>query len=202
MSKKWDYSMRTILLSLIFIITSCTTTAPSYQYLRGGELIQQPGVAFVLPEEKSWIAMMRSTYVGTFGASQMPNNETLIVGVRVYNAPKSGSPEEFLEAIKRGRAAEPKTGRFEKIRNIETLYNGRPETCAMHQSASKDFGIKAKRGGEYSILETFGMNCIHPLNPQVGVLIELSRKAPPGTEFLEFDSMAKSLLKSVQFGEF
>ena len=193
--------MRLVFLFFIFAITSCTT-APSYQYLRGGETVDQPGVSFVLPEGKSWIVMTRSTYQAVFGARQMPNDETLVVAVSVYNVPSSSNQEEFLEYIKKVRLAEPKTGRFQIIRNIETLYDGRPETCVMHESASKDFGIKAKRGGDYSIFETFGMNCIHPIKTSVGMHIELSRKAPPGTEFPEFDAMAQSLLESVKFGEF
>lgn len=193
--------MHFALLPLIIAISSCAT-APSYQFLRGGETVDQPGVSFVLPEGKLWIAMIRSTYEAAFGASPMPRNDTLIVAVRVYTAPPSTNKQEFLEAIKRGRIDEPQTGRFERIRNREALYGIRPETCVVHQAASKDFGAEAKRGGEYSILETYGMNCIHPIKPQVGVLIELSRKAPPGTKFPEFEAMAQTLLKSVKFGEF
>lgn len=193
--------MRFAWLIVIFLISSCAA-APSYIFVRGGETVYQPGVSFVLPETKSWIALTRSTYEAVFGARQMPKNDTLIVGVRVYNAPPSTSMEEFLEVVKKGRIAEPQTGRFERIRNNEALYNTRPETCVVHQSASKDFGAEAKRGGEYSILETFGMNCIHPIKPQVGVLIELSRKALPETELPELEAMAQALLKSVKFGEF
>ncbi|MFT6791160.1 MAG: hypothetical protein ACJA04_000360 [Cellvibrionaceae bacterium] len=106
----------------------------------------------------------------------------------------------FTLTIKKGRSSEPKTGRFEKIKNREEIFNARPEMCVMHQS--KDFGAKAKRGGEFSILETYGMHCIHPTNQQVGVLVELSRKAPPNTTFSEFESMGATLLNSVVFREF
>ncbi len=92
--------MRFVWIPLIFVITSCATT-PSYQYIQGGETVDQPGVSLVLPEGRMWVAMMRSTYVAAFGASGMPNNETLIVGTRVYNAPPSTNKQEFLEAIKK-----------------------------------------------------------------------------------------------------
>ena len=193
--------LRLAWLLLVLAIASCVT-APGYQFLRGGETVHQPGVSFVLPEGKPWIAMIRSTYQAAFGAGEMPENDTLIVAVLVYDAPPSASKQEFLEAVRRDRAAEPQTGRFEVIRNSEAISDERAETCIVHQSASKDFGAEAKRGGEYSVLETFGMNCIHPLKPKVGVLIELSRKAPPGTTFPGFDAMAERLLGSVSFGEF
>jgi hypothetical protein len=193
--------MRFALLLLILAITSCAA-APSYQFHLGGETIHQPGVSFVLPKGKPWAAVIRSTYQAAFGAGQMPKDDTLIVAVQVYNTPPFTNRLEFLEAVKNGRAAEPQTGRFERIRNSEAISEGRSETCVVHQSASKDFGVEAKRGGEYSILETFGMNCVHPLRPQVGVLVELSRKAPPGTSLPEFEAMAQGLLSSVSFGEF
>jgi len=193
--------MRLALFLLFISITSCVT-APSYQYIQGGDTVEQPGVSFVLPEGRTWIAMIRSTYEAAFGASGMPKNDTLIVGVRVYNAPPSADKQAFLEAIKKGRVAEPDTGRFEIIGNSEVLSEVRSETCVVHKSASKDFGLEAKRGGEYSILETFGMNCIHPIKPKVAVLVELSRKVPPGSEFPQFEPMAQALLKSVTFGEF
>ncbi len=46
------------------------------------------------------------------------------------------------------------------------------------------------------------MNCIHPIKSQVGILVELSRKAPPGTKFSEFEPMAQALLRSVRLNEF
>jgi len=187
---------------LLFLATTSCATDPSYQYIRGGETVNQPGVSFVLPESRSWVAIIRSTYEAAFGASDMPKNDTLIVGVRIYNAPLYADKQEFLEAVKKDRGAGPEIGRFKIIRNNEELSSTRSETCVEHKSASKDFGVEAKRGGEYSILETYGMNCIHPIKPQVGVLVELSRKAPPGTKFPEFDAMAKALLRSAKFGEF
>jgi len=193
--------MRFILFLLVFTISSCGTV-PSYQFFSGGQTINQPGVSLILPEGKSWGAIIRSTYEGVFGAKPMPKNDTLIVAIRVYNAPPASTKEEFLSAIKKGRSSEPKTGRFEIIKSREELFDARSEVCVIHQSQSKDFGTEAKRGGEFSILETYGMNCIHPTNQQVGILVELSRKAPPNSTFSGFESMGAALLNSVIFGEF
>src|SRR5262249_52463289 len=149
--------MRLALLLLLTAISGCAT-APSFQFSRGGETVTQPGVSFVLPEGKSWVAILRSTYQAIFGATPMPKHETLVVSAHVYNAPAFATREEFLEAIKKGRIDEPQTGRFEIIRNTEALYDARAETCVVYQSASKDFGAEARRGGEYTVLETFGMH--------------------------------------------
>ncbi len=187
---------------ILILLSACAVT-PSYQHFEGGQRVDQPGVSYDLPKGKSWSAIMRTTYQTVFGANEMPKNETLIVANSVYKIPSpTPTNQEFLEIIKEGRASEPETGRFEIINNNEQIYKDRSETCVIHQSASKDFGAEAKRGGEYSILETYGMNCIHPDKPSVGIFVELSRKAPPGTTFSEFETMGSALLQSVTFGEF
>jgi hypothetical protein len=147
--------------------------------------------------------MTMHTYEASFGRFGESELETFVVLESVYNLPNpSFSKEEFLIFVKENRSNEPKTGRFEEIRNYEQIYESRPEICIMHNEASRDYGSEAKRGGEFSIYETYGMNCIHPEKPAVGVLIELSRKAPPGLASPEFEEMGATLLKSVKFGKF
>ena len=145
---------------------------------------------------------MRSTYQSAFGALGMPKNDTLIVSSSVHNVEAYSTKEDFLREIHEGRASEPFTGRFELLRNGEQLYAGRPETCVIYRSASKDFGAEAKRGGDYTVLETIGMHCVHPSNPSVGMRFELSRKAPPGTTYPNFDAEGEAFLQSVEFKAF
>jgi len=192
---------RALVAPLSFVLISCATS-PSYQYLQGGERVDQPGVSFVLPAGQSWAAMMRSTYQSAFGALGRPKNDTVIVSSAVYNIKPTASKEEFLKAVHEGRAGGPNTGRFEAIRNVEQLYEARPETCVLYKSASKDFGMEARRGGEYSVLEMIGMHCVHPSKPNVGIQVEFSRKAPPGTTHPDFEATGISVLQSVKFGAF
>lgn len=192
---------RALLFLLAGMLVGCVSV-PSYQFLSGGQRVDQPGVSFVLPEGHKWIAIMRSTYQCAFGALGTPKNDTLIVGCNVYGIQSTSSKEDFLKEVHEGRVREPSTGRFERIRNTEQLYDGRPETCVIYRSASKDFGAEAKRGGEYSVLETIGMHCVHPSKPAVGIQVELSRKAPPDTSYSNFDAEGLALLQSVRFGAF
>ncbi len=192
---------RTLLFLLSVTLVGCVSV-PSYQFLDGGQRVDQPGVSFVLPEGHKWAAIMRSTYQCAFGALGTPKFDTLIVGCIVYDIQPASSKEDFLKKVQEGRSREPSTGRFETIRNSEQLYDERSETCVIYTSASKDFGAEAKRGGQYSVLETMGMHCIHPINPAVGIQVELSRKAPPGTSYPNFDADGVSLLKSVEFKAF
>jgi hypothetical protein len=145
---------------------------------------------------------MRSTYQCAFGALGTPKNDTLIVACNDYSIQPPSSKEAFLKVVHEGRTSEPKTDRFEEIRNTEQLYDGRPETCVIYRSSAKDFGAHAKRGGQYSVFETIGMHCVHPSKPAVGVQVELSRKAPPDTSYSSFHAEGLALLRSVTFGAF
>lgn len=184
------------------VLISACVTGPSYQEFWGGERVYQPGVSFELPTGKSWVAIIRTTYQAAIGSKDMPPNETLIVAAAVYDIPGYTTEDEFLRAVKAGRAEEPATGRFERIRLEERLYRERAETCVLHMSASNDYGVEARRAGRHTVYETYGMNCIHPDRPKVGIIVELSRKAPPGTVFPEFEIMGEQLLSSVEFGAF
>jgi hypothetical protein len=195
--------MRSLLYLVLLAILSACVVAPRFDHLEGGQRVDQPGVSFVLPNGKPWFSIFRSTYQASFGRLDEPRKETFVVHVSVYNVPSpSPSKREFLKITKEGRANEPETGRFKEIRNNEELYEARSEICVIHKAVSKDYGAEAKRGGEYSVYDTFGMNCIHPDKPSVGILVELSRKAPPEITFPEFNTIGSALLESVKFGEF
>jgi hypothetical protein len=189
-----------LLACLILFLTACAAPQ-SYQFIKGGDRVSQPGVSFVLPYDFQWTAMLRSTYNGSFGAFR-GKDDTLIVGYNVYNLEPFETEDEFLRNISKGRSSEPKTGRFERVRNKEELYTDRTETCMIYRSASKDFGVEARRGGEFTILDMVGMHCVHPIKKSVGVQVELSRKALPGKEYPALEAEALRLLSSVEFGEF
>lgn len=189
------------------LITACAllaacSTAPDVDMVPGGARVDLSGVSYVLPGDQPWAVLMRQTYQSAFGAMGQPRNETLIVSSAIYNIQPPATPADFLQAVQAGRSNEPDTGRFEIIRNTEQLVTDRPETCVQYRSASRDFGVDARRGGQYTVLETIGMHCVHPNKPNIGVQVELSRKAPPGTSNPAFDAEGLALRQSVTFRDF
>jgi len=189
---------RALLFLAIVWLNACSTLPPSGQPGTVGQRVDQPGVSFTPPDGKAWSVLMRSTYQVVLGA-QGSSNETYVTSVNVYQLPGGLSPEQFLAHVKTGRAAEPQTGRFELISNNEQPYTDRPEVCVKHRSTSKDHG--ARRGGDFTLVDYLGMNCIHPSSPQVGVFVELSRKAATPAD-ARFDDDGIRLLRSVAFAQF
>jgi hypothetical protein len=193
-----------LFVALAVILSACAGVPqhPQIPQIAGDERVTQPGFSFVVPANKSWSVLVQSTYQISLGAWGDNPNETLVVFANTFQVPASSSPQDFLAYIKSWRAAEPQTGRFEVVRNDEQLYTERSETCVKHEAEYKDFGVGAKRGGDYSVIQYVGMNCIHPNQPTVGILVELSRKAPPGIEYPQFKTMGSQLLKSVEFSAY
>src|SRR5512137_1442985 len=94
------FQMRLILSFISAFALSACVTAPSYQQFAGGAQVDQPGVSFVLPAEKSWSAIIRSGYQVTLGANERTNNETFIVSVQTYRIPAFSSSQKYLEFVK------------------------------------------------------------------------------------------------------
>jgi hypothetical protein len=188
-----------VIAALVLTLGACSL-GPQRPQIAGGQKITQAGYSFIVPGNKSWSVLVQSTYQITIGVVGDRPDETFIVSAATVQIPAFSTAQDFLAHVKAGRRAEPKTGRFEIIKNDEQLYTERSETCVKHETESKDFG--AKRGNDYSVIQYFGMNCIHPKNPTIGIFVELSRKAPPGVESPLFRTMGSQLLKSVQFSAY
>lgn len=192
--------MRLFVILLFAVTLGACAGVSQWPQVPGGQRVTQAGYSFVTPGGKSWVVLVRSTYQVTLGAIGDKPNETLVTSGSTFQVPSFSSPQDFLAHVKASRAAVPQTGRFETVRNEERLFPERTEVCVIHEAESKDFG--AKRGSDYTAVQYFGMNCIHPQKSTVGVFVELSRKAPPGTEDTQFKAMGAQLLRSVEFGAY
>lgn len=191
--------MKIVSLFIILLLLSACVTTQNYRQINGGARMHQPGISFIPPTNKLWSILAQDTYRTTL-ATRGDENESIITAISIFNIPVQKSKESFMKFINNERNKEPKTGRFEVINNSLSLDKERSEICVKHNSSSKDFG--AKRDNKYTLFETYGMYCIHPSKPNIGVFIELSRKAPMGIKNKSFNSFGEQLLKSVTFKDF
>lgn len=188
-------------IALVFLLalslTACVTTIP--RQIPGGTRIVQPGVTLSLPTSRSWLARAMNKGGMAFGAKGDSPQETLVIAVARYPIPEFYNAVAFLGYVKAERAKDIDPHWFETIQNQERLYTERSEICVKHEAASKE--LIPKRGAAYTMLEYYGMNCIHPFNTSVGIFVEFSRKAPPGVDFPPFETIGKAFLQSVEFIE-
>lgn len=189
--------MKRIFLAIVPIIVSACSAIPKYPQYSGGEKISAPGFDFNLPKGPSWSLVNRSGYPIVFSRNNGLANESYIIGISRYEIPEDISQTDFLSLIKNKRTNNEEPNRYEVISNSEFISDQRKETCVVHHSISKDKGTI--QSGNHKIFETYGMNCIDPVDDKVGVFIELSRKYSENTADSNFQENAASILESVNF---
>jgi hypothetical protein len=62
-----------------------------------------------------------------------------------------------------------------------------------------DLQMLLGRDGQYTIFEVYGVYCIHPNNNNIGLFIQLSRKAPFDQKNQLFKQLGQDLLDSIVF---
>ena len=192
--------MRQITLSFLFLILAGCAAQPNFNKVAAGGSFSQAGLTYTTSEDFEWNVLTQHTYSTNLAAFGSDRNESYIISTTMFNIPPNQTGQQFLDFVKSERAKEPQTGRFENIRESISLYTARKEICTNFSSSSKDYG--AKRSGEYTLYETYGMYCIHPYNKSIGVFIELSRKAPFSKNESQLNKHGEELLKSVEFSDF
>ena len=173
----------------------------NFNTLAGGNEFSQAGLTYTAPEGYEWNILVQQTYrtnIATYGRDK---NESYMISTTMYNIESNQNAQSFLSHIQSEHAKEPDTGRFENLREDEySLNTNRKEICVNYSGSSKDLG--AKRGGEHTIYEAYGMHCIHPENSSIGVFIEISRKAPLSQKESPLIQLGQKLFNSVTLSEF
>ena len=190
-----------ILLSLVGILLSACVSRPNFEQIRGNsQALHQAGITFSPPSNYLWNIMRQYTYETVLAVKNEESQETLLTVISIFNLPKLKSADDLLSFIKSNEEKSPKTNRFETIEESLTPYNYKNAKCVKKNFSKKDYG--AKRNGKYTIFEVYGMYCIHPYKEDIGVNIELSRKAPFPNKNELFIGWGEELLQSVTFEPF
>ncbi len=189
--------MKRIIIYLFCLLSASCVSVPNFDTVRGNnkQRIAIAGASFIPSGDMVWIIEKHHTYQATlFNRYQ---DETLAIALETFNLSNETDKENFLSFIKEQDKQSPKTGRFERLNQSFEPYNHQNAQCVKHIASSKDYG--AKRDGEYTIFEVYGMYCIHPHNNDIGIFIQLSRKAPFSQKTELLNTWGQDLLDSVVF---
>lgn len=191
---------RIILVLLIFAVTSCVTVAP---VMNPNKEISIYGVSLLPPQNGSWTLIVLTGHQISLAKEGSRENESLVANVVIYQIPEFPDNENFLSHIVESRVAGPNIGRFEILKNEETLSSLNGVTCVKYHSISKDKAAQIQ-GGETAemLLENIGYHCIHPKNKTVGVNIEYSLRHYSDTTYAAFAKHANEFFNNIKFTEF
>jgi len=192
--------IRTIVIAFSAFLASCVTTAP---IVNPSSEIRLYGVSSLPPQNGSWTIITASGYQASIGKAGEKKNESLVTNLFIYKMPELSTDEAFLSHVAKGRAAEPDIGRFEILKNDETISTLNGATCVKYHSISKDKSARIQSGGTATmLLENHGYHCKHPKNQTVGVNIEYSLRHYPETSYPSFETNAGNFFNNVKFTEF
>ncbi len=193
--------LKLFVIGLICALMSSCASQPSFERIRGNsQTMHQSGVSFMPPSDNMWYIVRSYTHETRLFLIDQESQETLVTVVEIFNMPKLESNISFLSLVKQNEKKAVKTGRFERITGSFASYNHKGASCVKKEASSKDYG--AKRKEQYAIFEIYGMQCIHPYKKNIGVNIELSRKAPFEYKNELFKKWGQELLESITFEPF
>lgn len=192
--------MRLTVILILFQLLSGCAAQPNFNTVVGGNDFSQAGLTYITPVGFEWKILVQQTSRTNIATHGRNKDETYMISTTMYNIPPDQKAEEFLTYFKSESSGEPNTGRFEKISERIQLDKDRIEVCINYSRSSKDYG--AKRSGEYTIYEVYGMHCIHPHKSSIAAYIEISRKSPFSQTDSPIDEIGRKLLKSVKLRDF
>lgn len=191
---------RIIVIALGALMASCVSTTP---IMNPSREINLYGVSSLPPQNGSWAIITASGYQASLGREGEKKNESLVANLYIYQLPELDTDTEFLSHVAKGRAAEPDIGRFEVLKNDETISTLNGANCVKYHSISKDKSARIQSGGTtLMLLENLGYHCKHPRNQKVGVNIEYSLRHYPETSYPSFETNAENFFNNVKFTEF
>jgi hypothetical protein len=144
---------------------------------------------------------MSSFQLALVKQGQQPG-ETYATIASIYNLPEVTTEEDFLKTISEGRARKPRTGRFEFMKNDETLAKGRESLCVRYNTVSQDNAARFNGEKKVMILEMIGYHCQHPKNKRIGVNFEYSHRHYSGNNDTALEAKADAFLEQVRFTDF
>lgn len=177
------------------------------KHFEAGERVSPPGVSFTLPKGSDWMLAPNTKTKFSADISLYPQafyqhrksrrkRQSLEIDIIKFSVQSySLSKEGFFDLVKAQRT--PKSGNIRVIKDSQEFYSSRSETCVIYKSAGEF--VKPFR---HTHIEEYGMSCIHPYNPSVGITIEWRRFYYPDSSFPGFNDIGEALFKSVTFREF
>ena len=191
---------RMILIALSALLISCVTSAPIVNLTSE---ISVYGVSSLPPQNGKWTVIIASGYQATIGKQAQKEGESLIANLYIYTLPELATDTAFLGHVAKERAAEPDIGRFETLKNGETLATLNGASCVKYHSISKDKAARIQGGAVATLLlENRGYHCKHPKNHAMGVNIEYSLRHYPDTSYASFEANANKFFSNVKFTDF
>lgn len=192
--------MKLLIIPIILLLASCVSMPPA---VNPSTAIPLSGLSVFPPVNGKWHKVQHSAYQLVLMSRGKEKDESIGVNISLFQLPQFDSDDEFLSYVKQGRSQEPNTGRFNILKNNESISALKEAKCVKYHSISEDHGAKkVSSNSSLMLLENIGYNCKHPLNQSVGVNIEYSLRHYQKQTYESLGSDSKEFFNKIKFLNF
>ena len=156
------------------------------------------GYSVLAPQGKEWFEMSRDKHNVYFGKKLASRTHSFIA--TAMSAPiteKFETPEEFRDYVSRML---PLRGdeRHTVIENRVDVDQALGRFCVRHYTQEKDRGAPYARGRAL-LVETFGVSCLHPGNPNLTISVSYTERGEPAEASAKLRTEGEIFVRSLKF---
>ena len=106
--------MKLLIIPFIMLLASCMSMPPA---VSSSTVIPISGLTILPPEQGKWHKVQHSAYQLVLMSRGKEKDESVGINISLFQLPKFNSDDQFLSYVTQGRSQEPKTGRFNILKN-------------------------------------------------------------------------------------
>jgi len=186
----------------ILLIASCSEKNPTMTPLHDrGERKSDLGFSFIPPPGEGWLEDFKMNTVRYLKKTD-PQKYSFFTGTTEYRTKmKFETPEKYLDFIKNKRRVidNDNSSRFKNSQGSYKLVPSIAPLCVRYEEHCEDHGAKNLNGKKFLILENFGLMCLHPDNPTVGVDIYYSERSLENEQNQVYRNEGEEFINSLKF---
>jgi hypothetical protein len=187
-------------LILLVALAGCVATKPAFTPLPNpGSRISLNGYSVVSPVGQGWLVSRRGEF--DIGYIKTIGSRTHTFGLTAVGVPftlRFGTPEEFLEYVKKSKEADTNPKRFRTLDRDAHIEPTVGPFCVRHHQKVEDHAA-ANAEGPYLILDAVSVTCVHPQSPTLVIDVGYHDRYKPG-ELPGPVQEGEQFIRSLQFG--
>jgi hypothetical protein len=184
------------------MITSCFGESSTMTPLQErGERKSSLGFSFIPPPGGGWFEDFKENTVSYLKKTD-PQKYTFFTGATEYRTKMSfETPDKYLDFIKNKKSMgdSDNSPRFKNSQGHYELVPSLAPFCVRYKEHFEDHGANNLNGRKFMIVENFGLICLHPENPTVGVDIYYSERCAANEQNQTFRNEGEEFIKSLKF---
>ena len=152
------------------------------------------------PVGEDWYISENKQGVILLGKKIRSSTHTFILGIAVVHLqPDWQDAPGFLAAVKREKDLDTNPKRFRLLVDEYELQPSVGKYCVAYHMKAEDYGAPRTNGAPFLLMDTTGLGCMHPNEPDLYIDVFSSERSKPAEASPELQAVGDSFVKSFRF---